>query len=204
MPQLYQHEILFKAHNAMGHQGIVKTLARIQERHTWPGIRKTIRQCVNQFLTCQQVRDKTGDVRFHLKNIQSGYFIELVQYDQMNICPSDSRNTGILVIIDHISIFAEAVPCNNGEYDTAAPSKLQLQKWFDRHSTPRRMQSDIAPYLTAEVSNELMRASQVTKVNRWAPKDQGIARASEPHPVDPLSESFAHGACNIGICIWTK
>ena len=34
MPQLYQHEILFKAHEAMGHKGIAKVLARIQERHT--------------------------------------------------------------------------------------------------------------------------------------------------------------------------
>ena len=34
MPLLYQHEILFKAHDAMRHQGIAKVLARIQERHT--------------------------------------------------------------------------------------------------------------------------------------------------------------------------
>ena len=74
MPQLYQHEILFRAHDAMGHQGIGKVVARIQERHTWPGIRRTVGEYVSQCLTCQQVRDKPGDVRFHLKNIQSGYF----------------------------------------------------------------------------------------------------------------------------------
>ena len=34
MPQLYQHENLFTAHDAMGHQGLAKVLARIQERHT--------------------------------------------------------------------------------------------------------------------------------------------------------------------------
>ena len=62
MLQLYQHEILFKAHDAMGHQGIAKVLARIQERHTWPGIRRTIRNYVSQCITCQQVRDKPGDV----------------------------------------------------------------------------------------------------------------------------------------------
>ena len=39
MPQLYQHEILFRAHDATGHQGISKVVARIQERHTWPAIR---------------------------------------------------------------------------------------------------------------------------------------------------------------------
>ena len=60
MPQLYQHEILFKAHDAMGHQGIAKVLARIQERHTWPGIRRTIAQYVSQCVTFQQIRDKRG------------------------------------------------------------------------------------------------------------------------------------------------
>ena len=176
MPQLYQHEILFKAHDAMGHQGIAKVLARIQERHTWPGIRRTIGQYVSQCITCQQVRDKPGDVRFHLKNIQSGYFNELVQYDHLKICPSDDGNTGILVIIDHFSKLAEAVPCNHDEYDAATTSKILLQKWFARHGTPTRMQSDNAPNFTAAVSTEFMRAAQVTKVTSTAghPKTQGL------------------------------
>ena len=58
MPQLYQHDILFKAHDAMGHQGIAKVLARIQERHTWPGIRRSVGRYVSQCMTCQHVRDK--------------------------------------------------------------------------------------------------------------------------------------------------
>ena len=60
MPQLYQHEILFRAHDAMGHQGSAKVLAGIQERQTCPGIRRSVGQYVSQCLTCHQVRDKTG------------------------------------------------------------------------------------------------------------------------------------------------
>ena len=126
--QLYQHEILFRAHDAMGHQGISKVVARIQERHTWPGICRTVGENVSQCLTCQQVRDKPADVRFHFKNIQSGYFNELVQSDHMKLCPSDDDNTGILVIIDLFSKFAEAVPCSHNEYDAITTSRLLLQK----------------------------------------------------------------------------
>ena len=61
MPQLYHHEILFRAHDAMGHQGISKVVARIEERHTWPGIRRTVAEYVSQCLTCQQVRYKPGE-----------------------------------------------------------------------------------------------------------------------------------------------
>ena len=68
LPQLYQHEILFRAHDDMGHQGISKVVALIQERHTWPGIRRTVGEYVSQCVTCQQDRDKPGDVRFHLRS----------------------------------------------------------------------------------------------------------------------------------------
>ena len=58
----------------MGHQGISKVVAPIQERHTWPGIRLTVGNYVSQCLTCQQVRDKPGDVRFHLKKYSEWLF----------------------------------------------------------------------------------------------------------------------------------
>ena len=119
----------------MGHQGISKVVERIKERHTWPGIPVgvTVGEYVSQCLTCQQIRDKLGDVRFHLNNIQRGYFHELVQYDHMKLCPTDDGNTGILVIIDHFSKFAEAVPCSHDEYDAITTSWLLFQKWFARH-----------------------------------------------------------------------
>ena len=115
-------------------------------------------------------------MQFHLKKIQSGYFNELVQFDHLKICPSDDGNNGILVIIDHFSKFAEAVPCSHDECDAATTSKLQLQKWFARHGSPTRTQSDNAGNLTAEVSKELMKASQVTKVTSTVghPRTQGL------------------------------
>ena len=81
------------------------------------------------------------------------------------------------VIIDHFSKFADAVPCSRNEYDAITTSRLLLQKWFARHDTPTRMQSDNAPNVTeTEVSNEFMKASQVTKVTSTAghPRTQGL------------------------------
>ena len=57
----------------------------------------------------------------------------------MQICPSDDGNTGILVIIDHFSKFAEAVPCSHDEYDAATASRLLLQKYM----VPQRKWSQI-------------------------------------------------------------
>ena len=51
-----------------------------------------------------------------------------------------------------------------GEYDAQTTAKIILNKWFARHGTPARMQSDNATNFTAEIAQELMKASQVTKV----------------------------------------
>ena len=67
-------------------------------------------------------------------------------------------------MIDHFTKFAEAVPCAHDEYDAQTTAKIILDKWFARHDTPARMQSDNATNFTAEIAQELMKASQVTKV----------------------------------------
>ena len=81
-------------------------------------------------------------------------------------------------MIDHVSKFAEASACNHEEYDAVTTSKLILQKWLARHGSPTLMQFDNAPNLTAEVPNEFMRASQVTKVTSTAghPRTQGLVK----------------------------
>ena len=56
MPQLYQHEIMYRAHDESGHQGVGKVLARIQERHSWPGFKRDVFNHIKHCLTCQQTK----------------------------------------------------------------------------------------------------------------------------------------------------
>ena len=164
MPQLFQHEILYRAHDESGHQGVGKVLARIQERHTWPGIKRDVVNHIKQCLTCQQAKHPAENPCYPLQSINSSNFNDLVQFDHLKLCKTDSGNTGLLVILDHFTKFAEAVPCAHDEYDARPTAKIILNKWFARHGTPARMQSDNATNFTAEIAQELMKASQVTKV----------------------------------------
>ena len=164
MPQLYQHEILYRAHDESGHQGVGKVLARIQERHTWPGIKRDVVNHIKHCLTCQQTKHPAGNSCYPLQSINSSNFNDLVQFDHLKLCKTTSGNNGLLVIIDHFTKFAEAIPCAHDEYDAQTTAKIILNKWFARHGTPARMQSDNATNFTAEIAQELMKASQVTKV----------------------------------------
>ena len=165
MPQLYHHEILYRAHDESGHQGFGKVLARVHERHTWPGIKRDVVNHIKHCLTCQQTKHPAGNPCYPLQSINSSNFFDLGQFDHLKLCKTESGNTGLLVIIDHFTKFAEAIPCAHDEYDAQTTSKIILNKWFARHGTPARMQSDNASNITAEIARKLMKASQVTKVS---------------------------------------
>ena len=110
LPQLYQTEVLFRSHNQMGHQGIDKVQQRILHRFDWPGLRMACERSVNACLACLQVKDPRK-MKFPLKSVESSEFNEVVQIDHQKICKTDSGYNQMLVIIDHLTKLAEAVPC---------------------------------------------------------------------------------------------
>ena len=164
VPQLHQHEILYSAHDGSGHQGVGKVLARIQERHTWPGFKDDVVNHIKHCLTCQQTKHPAGNPCYPLQNINSSNFNDLVQFDHLKLCKTESGNTGLLVIIDHFAKLAEATPCAHDEYIAQTTANIILHDRFARHGTPVRIQSDNAPNFTAKVAQKLMNASIVTKV----------------------------------------
>ena len=87
----------------------------------------------------------------------------MVQFNQFEaLLKTESGNTGLLVIINHFTHFAEAIPCAHDEYDAQTTAKIILKNWFALHSTPASMQSDNATNFTAEIAQELMKASRCT------------------------------------------
>ena len=109
LPQLYQTELLFRSHDQMGHQGIDKGYKRILRRFERPGMKKACKKWVTAFLSCQQVKDPRK-LRFPLQSIESSEFNEVVQIDHQKICMTDSGYNQVLVMIDHFTNHAEAVP----------------------------------------------------------------------------------------------
>ena len=149
----------------------------MQERHTWSGIKRDVVSHIKHCITCQQTKHPAGNPCYPLQSIQSAVQQlqrqQLVQFDQLKLCKTESGNTGFLVIIDLLTKFAEAVPCTHNQYDAQTTAKIILNKWFVRHDTPPRMQSDNATNFTAEIAQELMRASQVPNVTSTAAHPRG-------------------------------
>ena len=142
MPQLYQHEVLYRAHNESGHQGVGKDLAIIQERHTWLGIKRDVVNHIKHCLKCQQTKQRAGNPCYPLQSVNSSNFNALVHFDHLKLCKTTSGNNGLLVIIDHFTKFAEAMPCAHDEYHAKTTAKISLsflshnsQGWYPQISS---------------------------------------------------------------------
>ena len=173
LPQLYQTELLFRSHDQMGHQGIEKVYQRILKRFEWPGMKKACEKWVTACLSRQQVKDPRK-LRFPLQSIESSEFNEVVQIDHQKICMTDNGYNQVLVMIDHFTKYAEAVPCITASAEETCDHLINT--WIARHGCPMTFQSDNGTAFVGELTKELMRRSQVAQAHSttYHPQTNGL------------------------------
>ena len=137
LPQLYQTELLFRSHDQLGHQGIDKVYQRILKRFDWPGMKKACEKWVTACLSCQQVKDPRK-LRFPSQSIESSEFNEVVQIGHQKICMTDNGYNQVLVMIDHFTKYAEAVPCITASAEETCDHLINT--WIARHGCPMTFQ----------------------------------------------------------------
>ena len=177
LPQLYQTELLFRSHDQMGHQGIDKvyqrSLSKCFHPFEWPGRKKACEKWVTACLSCQQVKDPRK-LRLPLKSIESSEFNEVVQIDHQKICMTDSGYNQVLVMINHFTKYAEAVPCITLSAEETCDHLINT--WIARHGCPMTFQSDNGTAFVGELTKELMRRSQVAQAHSttYHPQTNGL------------------------------
>ena len=102
-------------------------------------------------------------MRFPLQSIESSEFNEVFQIDHQKICMTDSGYNQVLVMIDHFTNYAEAVPCIT---DSAEETFDHLiNRWIARHGCPMTFQSDNGTGFMGEITKVLKRRSQVAQAH---------------------------------------
>ena len=110
LPALFQMEAMRLAHDGQDHVGETKTASSVLERFDWPGLRKDVAKYINSCLTCQSSKPSKQSMKFPLKPLQSGAPNELVQIDHLKLSKTRQGNVGVLMMIDHFTKFAQALP----------------------------------------------------------------------------------------------
>ncbi|XP_053380214.1 uncharacterized protein LOC128548783 [Mercenaria mercenaria] len=120
-------DTIFKAlHQDMGHQGRDRATSLLKERFYWPGMDADIAGLVSRCDRC--IRRKTSlGFAAGLINIESSAPMELVCIDYLSLEASKGGFENVLVITDHFTRYAQAIPTKNQAARTTA-------REFIRHS----------------------------------------------------------------------
>uniref|UniRef100_A0A669B1Z3 Gypsy retrotransposon integrase-like protein 1 n=1 Tax=Oreochromis niloticus TaxID=8128 RepID=A0A669B1Z3_ORENI len=161
LPQKFRAEVLSELHDKMGHLGIERTLDLVRRRFYWP---KMANDVWNKVKTCERCtkRKALPERAAPLVNIRTYRPLELVCMDFLSLEPDRSRTKDILVITDHFTKYAVAVPTPNQKAKTVA--KCLWDNFLVHYGIPEKLHSDQGPDFESRTIKELCKMAGIHKI----------------------------------------
>ena len=152
--------ILEFLHDRMGHPGRERTTSLVMDRFYWPRMRKDISNWVDQCDRCLKFKTPNNQ-RASLVNISTTQPLELVCVDFLTLEPAKGGIQNILVITDHFTKFAVAVPTKNQTAKTTADALLN--HFIIPYGLPRKIHSDQGTNFSSKLIQELCLITGISK-----------------------------------------
>ena len=156
LPPVFREDIFTALHDDLGHQGRDRTMSLIKHRCFWPGMDTYIKNKVASSGRC--IRRKTGSDRAELVSITSTAPMEIVCLDFLSIERSKRGFEKVLVITDHFSRYAQAIPTRN---ETA--QRVLFDHFIVHNGFPARIHSDQGANFESNLIKELCKIAMVEK-----------------------------------------
>ena len=118
IPQAFRQIALKGVHDDVGHPGKDKTLWLARQRFYWPGLESDVNSRTEQCGRC--IRRKAPQQFSGIIPIKTYRPMELVCTDFLSLEMSKGGYEHILVVTDHFTRFAQAIPCRNQTAQTTA------------------------------------------------------------------------------------
>ena len=139
VPEKLRSDMVKAFHDDLGHQGPDRTLSVMKRRLYWPGMDKFISNQIEECGRC--IRRKVLPKRAaEMVNIVSTAPMEVVCIDYLSLERSKGGYENILVITDHYTRYAQAIPTCNLTAQTTA--KALFENFFLHYGFPARIHSD--------------------------------------------------------------
>ena len=173
LPEACTQNVLTALHDDMGHQGRDKTLSLVRDRFVWYGMNRDVEEWIRQCNRCVRRKSPTNE-RAPLVNIETSQPLELVCMDYLSLERSKGGFENILVITDHFTRYALAIPTRN------QTAKITADAFFNNfvlhYVLPERIHSDQGANFESKIIKELCSITGMTKsrTTPYHPMGNGI------------------------------
>ena len=144
----------------MGHPGKDRTLSLLRDRFYWPGMYKDAESWIEQCGRCLRRKTPTNQ-RAPLVPIVTSSPLELVCMDFLTLEKSKGGYQHILVITDHYTRYAQAIPTKNQLAKTTA--EAFFNHFIVHYGIPKRIHSDQGTNFESKVIKELCQLTGMKK-----------------------------------------
>ena len=159
-PQELRNQVLTSLHDHMGHMGMERTLDLVRTRFYWPRMSADV---YTKIKTCERCvkRKSLPEKAAPLVNIKTTRPLELVCMDFLSLEP-DGRIKDILVMTDHFTKYAVAIPTPNQKAQTVA--KCLWDNFLIHYGIPEKLHSDQGPDFESRTIKELCKVTGIHKI----------------------------------------
>lgn len=162
LPEELRALALQSLHNDMGYVGVDRTVDLVRARFYWPKMYTAIETFIKTCKRC--VRRKSLPERAApLVNIKTCRPLELVCIDFLSLEPDRSNTKDVLVLTDHFTKYALAIPTPNQRARTVA--KCLWDNFIVHYGFPERLLSDQGPDFESHTIRELCELAGIKKVH---------------------------------------
>nr|XP_061833148.1 protein NYNRIN-like [Nerophis lumbriciformis] len=175
LPEELRALVMKSLHNDMGHLGVERTLDLVRSRFFWPHMSVDVETKIR---TCDRcVRRKSPPERAApLVNITTTRPLELVCMDFLSLEPDQSNTKDILVLTDHFTKFAVALPTPNQKAHTVA--RYLWDHFIVYYGIPEKLHTDQGPDFESKLIKELCEIAGIkkTRTTPYHPRGNPVER----------------------------
>uniref|UniRef100_A0A3B3QR63 Gypsy retrotransposon integrase-like protein 1 n=1 Tax=Paramormyrops kingsleyae TaxID=1676925 RepID=A0A3B3QR63_9TELE len=175
LPKKYRAMALEALHDSVGHMGFERTIDLVRARFYWP---KMSTDVDSKLRTCERCirRKAKAEKTARLVNIRTSRPLELACMDYLSLEPDGRGTKNILVITDHFTKYAVAVPTTDQKAKTVA--KTLWNNFFVHYGIPECLHSDLGRDFESAVIKDLclLLGIKKTRTTPYHPRGNPVER----------------------------